>query len=160
MIRRAEKKDIGRLDDLLFQVQALHAQGRPDIFKQGRKKYTDEDLEAILADDGKPVFVYEREGRVLGYAFCVYQITEENSQVYGRKTLYIDDLCVDEGERGKQIGRELYRHVLKEAEENGCNSVTLNVWDINPGAQKFYERMGMKPLKTMMETVLDRQGHG
>ena len=39
-------------------------------------------------------------------------------------------------------------------EETGCDSVTLNVWSVNGEAAAFYERMGMKPLKTMMETRL------
>ena len=116
MIRRAAKGDIRRLDELLYDVQRIHAEGRPDIFKTGRKKYTDAELEAILADDERPVFVYEREGTVLG--------------------------------------AELYRHVVRTAEETGCDSVTLNVWSVNGEAAAFYERMGMKPLKTMMETRL------
>ena len=154
MIRRAVREDIGTLEDLLYQVQAIHAEGRPDIFKAGQKKYTAAELEEILADDGRPVYVYEEEGTVSGYAFCIYQVTEENGQLHPRKTLYIDDLCVDKAVRGKHIGSALYRHVLSAAEENGCDSVTLNVWQINGEAQRFYERMGMKPLKTTMEMIL------
>lgn len=154
MIRRAAKGDIRRLDELLYDVQRIHAEGRPDIFKTGRKKYTDAELKAILADDERPVFVYEREGTVLGYAFCIYQETKENGQLHARKVLYLDDLCVDAKARGQHIGAELYRHVVRTAEETGCDSVTLNVWSVNGEAAAFYERMGMKPLKTMMETRL------
>ena len=154
MIRRAAKGDIRRLDELLYDVQRIHAEGRPDIFKTGKKKYTDAELEAILADDERPVFVYERDGRVLGYAFCIYQETKENGQLHARKVLYLDDLCVDAQARGRHIGAELYRHVVRTAEETGCDSVTLNVWSVNGEAAAFYERMGMKPLKTMMETRL------
>ena len=155
MIRRAVREDIPRLDELLFQVQRIHALGRPDIFKLGEtKKYTDEELAAILADDTRPVFVSERDGQILGYAFCIYQETRENGQLHARKTLYLDDLCVDAESRGQHIGSELYRHVLRTARETGCDSVTLNVWAVNGEAAAFYERMGMKPLKTTMETIL------
>ena len=154
MIRRAEKRDIRRLDELLYDVQRIHAEGRPDIFKKGKKKYTDGELEEIIADDARPVFVFEQEGKVLGYAFCIYQETKENGQLHARKVLYLDDLCVDAEARGRHIGAELYRHVVKTARETGCDSVTLNVWSVNGDAAAFYERMGMKPLKTMMETVL------
>ena len=156
MIRRAEEKDIRRLDELLFQVQRIHAEGRPDIFKLGeeRKKYTDWELKGILADDSRPVFVFEEEGTILGYAFCIFQETKENEQLHARKTLYLDDLCVDAAARGRHIGTELYRHVLRAAGEAGCDSVTLNVWSLNAEAAAFYERMGMKPLKTTLETVL------
>lgn len=154
MIRRAELKDVRRLDELLFQVQALHAEGRPDIFNVGAKKYTDEELGAIIKDDNTPIFVYEQDGIVAGYAFCIYQETAESLQLHHRKVLYLDDLCVDSRFRRQGVGKALYLHVLKTAAENGCDSVTLNVWSLNESAQRFYERMGMKPLKTMMETRL------
>lgn len=155
MIRRAEKKDMARLDELLFQVQAIHAEGRGDIFKIGAKKYTDEELEAIIADDNTPIFVWEDGGVIGGYAFCIYQVTHENEQLHPRKVMYIDDLCVDEQFRRRGVGTELYRYVLKTAADNGCNSVTLNVWSINESAQRFYQSMGMEPLKTTMEARLD-----
>ncbi len=154
MIRRAEEKDIARINELLYQVQQLHADGRPDIFKTGAKKYTTEELVAILRDDNTPVFVCEEDDIVKGYAFCIYQVTEESTQLHRRKVLYIDDLCVDEDCRRQHIGKKLYEHVVTEAKQEGCDSVTLNVWSVNPGAQRFYEHMGMQPLKTCMETRL------
>lgn len=154
MIRRAKNTDIDRLNALLYLVQQLHADGRPDIFKSGAKKYTTAQLEAIIADENTPIFVYEEDGVVMGYAFCIYQFTPETEQVYERKVLYVDDLCVDEAYRRKHIGKKLYEYVLRTAKENGCDSVTLNVWRVNPAAQAFYEKMGMQPLKTTMETRL------
>ena len=68
-----------------------------------------------------------------------------------RKTLYLDDLCVDETLRGRHIGQALYRYVLDVARENGCDAVTLNVWCLNEGAVRFYEKCGMTPLKVVME---------
>lgn len=155
MIRRAEIKDIESLNRLLYQVQTLHAEKRPDIFKIGAKKYTTEELSAIIADDMTPIFVYEEEGVVMGYAFCIYQLTNENEQLNKRKVLYIDDLCVDAPYRRKHIGQKLYQYVLETARKNGCDSVTLNVWSVNRSAEEFYRKMGMQPLKTTMETILD-----
>lgn len=157
MIRRAEKKDIDRLNELLFQVQGIHAAARPDIFKCGAKKYTTQELEAIIENDMTPIFVSELDGVVAGYAFCIYQITEENTQLNYRKTLYIDDLCIDKAFRRQHIGETLYRYVLQTAAENGCHAVTLNVWSLNDGAAEFYRRMGMIPLKTTMETPISNK---
>ena len=70
------------------------------------------------------------------------------------KSLYIDDLCVDEAMRGRHIGRALYEHVVSEAKKSGCYHITLNVWSLNEKAQRFYEKCGLKPLKTVMEQVL------
>lgn len=154
MIRRATFRDIDRLNDLLFQVQKIHADKRPDIFKQGAKKYTVRELETIIADDRTPVFVYESDQGVQGYAFCIYRTTEENDQLHRRRTLYIDDLCVDQEARGRQIGTALYQHVRETAARTGCDSVTLNVWEVNPSAMAFYRKMGLSPLKTTMEYII------
>ena len=154
-IRRAQAKDIKTILSLLQQVLELHAAIRPDIFVSGTTKYTEEELGTMIRDDEKPVFVAADEAdAVLGYAFCIYQETKENGSLHARRTLYLDDLCVDAQARGRHIGAELYRHVLKTAKETGCDSVTLNVWAVNGEAAAFYERMGMKPLKTTMETIL------
>lgn len=155
MIRRAAQKDMERINDLLYQVELIHHNGRPDIFKCGAKKYTDEELMEIISDDKTPVFVYEDEsGTVQGYAFCIYQQHVNNNLLTDIKTLYIDDLCVDESCRGKNIGTELYNYVINYAKENNFYNVTLNVWELNPAAKKFYEKLGLSVLKTYMEQIL------
>ncbi|WP_318709264.1 GNAT family N-acetyltransferase [Candidatus Acetatifactor stercoripullorum] len=155
-IRRAQEKDMEDINRLLLQVCLVHHKGRPDLFKYGAKKYTDQQLKDLIADDGRPIFVATDEnGRVLGYAFCVFQQYPDNNILTDIKTLYIDDLCVDETLRGRHIGRSLYDYVLNYAKESGCYNVTLNVWSCNQGAMKFYESCGLKPQKTGMEVILN-----
>ncbi len=155
IIRRAVNSDMDRINDLLYQVELIHHNGRPDIFKCGAKKYTDKELADIFADDKTPVFVYEdEEGIVQGYAFCIHQQYVGSNLMTDIKTLYIDDLCVDESQRGKKIGTALYEYVVNFAKENGYYNVTLNVWELNPAAKKFYEAMGLEIQKTVMEQIL------
>lgn len=154
MIRRAAQKDISKIGDLLSQVCLVHHNGRSDIFKIG-KKYSDEELENLLKDESRPILVSVGENdEVLGYCFCVYQQHIDNSVLTDIKTLYIDDLCVDEARRGEHIGRELYEAALQLARESGCYNLTLNVWSCNPSALKFYEAQGLVPQKIGMEIVL------
>ncbi|MEE6146403.1 GNAT family N-acetyltransferase [Olsenella sp. YH-ols2223] len=153
-IRRAERGDVSGIDRLLAEVNRIHHEGRPDLFDLGRK-YTDDQIAEMLGDDSRPIFVAVDEGgEVLGYAFCQHQQIIGDTIRTPVKTLYIDDLCVDEATRGRGVGRSLFDHVLAYAREAGCHDVTLNVWELNPGARAFYERMGMRPLKTCMETLL------
>ena len=154
-IRRAQRKDIPVLNDLLCQVLNVHNEGRPDIFRLGNKKYNDAELSAIIADNNTPIFVAVDEAeKLLGYAFCIYEEVKDNASLCDRKTVYIDDLCVDAALRGQHIGTALYEHVLAEAKREGCVAVTLNVWCLNEGAMRFYEKLGMKPLKVVMEHKL------
>lgn len=154
IIRRAEEKDVPAINKLLCQVLDIHNLGRPDIFKSNAKKYTDAELTDIIADDKKPIFVAEANGVVAGYAFCVFQQYENNNILTDIKTLYIDDLCVDEEQRGMHIGKTLYEYVLNFAKESGCYNVTLNVWECNGKAKGFYENLGMAVQKTYMEKIL------
>lgn len=154
-IRRARQEDIPGIQKLLLQVCQVHADGRPDLFQSGGTKYTDEQLAGIIADDERPIFVaVDAEQNVLGYAFCVHEdYTHDTARTHIR-SLYIDDICVDEAARGQHVGSAVYDHVIAFAREQGFYNVTLNVWSCNPGAQRFYEAMGMRPYKVGMEQVL------
>lgn len=154
-IRRALECDMDGINNLLMQVCLVHHKGRPDLFKYGAKKYTDDELYAIILDDTRPIFTaVDENGTVLGYAFCIFQQHINNNILTDIKTLYIDDLCVDENLRGQHIGKKLYDYVLAYAKESGCYNVTLNVWSLNESAMKFYEACGLVPQKIGMETIL------
>jgi ribosomal protein S18 acetylase RimI-like enzyme len=150
----AEKKDIPKILDLLLQVCLVHHNGRPDIFNVGRK-YSAEELEVLLKDENRPILVsVDENDTVLGYCFCIFQKHINNSVLTDIKTLYIDDLCVDENMRGKRIGKELYEAAVEFAKENGCYNLTLNVWSCNQSALRFYESCGLVPQKIGMEIIL------
>lgn len=153
-IRRARQCDAGDINKLLYQVHRVHSEGRPDIFRPGNKKYTDEELTEIIQDDKRPIFVGMLDGHVAGYAFCVFQEHVGERSLSDIRTLYIDDLCVEEELRGKHIGKQLYEYVLGFAKEQGCYNVTLNVWACNPSAMKFYESCGLSVQKIGMEKIL------
>ncbi|MBE6806737.1 MAG: GNAT family N-acetyltransferase [Ruminococcaceae bacterium] len=154
MIRFAAEKDIPRLGDLLRQVCLVHHNGRPDLFNVGRK-YTDGELATLLKEATRPILVaVDDTDTVVGYCFCVYQQPASGGALKPVKTLYIDDLCVDETCRGQGIGKALYQAAVALARDTGCYNVTLNVWSCNPTALQFYERMGLTPQKIGMELVL------
>ncbi len=154
-IRRAREQDMEGINRLLKQVCLVHHKGRPDLFKYGAKKYTDDQLRAIIHDDSSPIFTaLDEKGNVAGYAFCIFQQHLDSNILTDIKTLYIDDLCVDENLRGQHIGRSLYEAVLAFAQKQGCYNVTLNVWSLNEPAMKFYEACGLKPQKIGMEVIL------
>lgn len=158
IIRRAVAEDMPGINKMLHQVLMVHHNGRPDLFKENVKKYTDEELVQIIADDKTPIFVAVEEdaptGEILGYAFCIFQQHVDNNILTDVKSLYIDDLCVDEEKRGLHIGKQLYEYVLAFAKEQECYNVTLNVWACNESAMRFYEKCGLVPQKVGMEKIL------
>ncbi len=153
MIRKADKGDISRIIELLHQVNMVHHVLRPDLFKPHTTKYNEQELTAMLYDSSKPIFVYD-DGVVQGYAFCQITEVKDNQLLEDIKTLYIDDICVDEKARGKHVGKSLYEYVRDYARSIGCNNITLNVWEGNAPALHFYQNMGMQVQKTTMEVIL------
>lgn len=143
-IRFAETRDIPGMINLLLQVGEVHHRIRPDLFRAGAQKYDEQTLARMLTDDTRPIFVAVEDGKV----------RENDPVLLDDRTLYIDDLCVDEACRGKHVGQALYDHTLAYAREIGCRRVTLNVWCGNDSAMHFYEKQGLKPRNIHMETVL------
>lgn len=152
-IRRAQETDLPALNRLLYQVHKVHSDLRPDLFREGAKKYTDEELRKVLADEHTPVFVAEQDGQILGHAFCVEKIPSSDSLMPCR-TLFLDDLCVDEAARGKQVGRRLCAFVEDYARQRGFDRVTLHVWAGNDGALRLYESLGFSVEQYSMEKCL------
>ena len=154
-IRKAEERDMDGIMNLLHQVNDVHAAGRPDLFIEGKTKYTEIQLAEILRNPQRPVFVgIDEDNHVAGYCFCVVKDTNESVNLVALKTLYIDDLCVDERCRGQHVGRSIYSFVRNFASENGFYNITLNVWNCNPVAMRFYESLGMSPMKVTMEDII------
>ena len=136
-VRFAEEKDLPDIDRLLNQVNLVHHEIRPDLFNIGRK-YTDEQLEKIISDKNRPIFAaVDENDKLVGYFMTWFEQIVGDTIRTEVRTLYIDDLCVDETIRGKHIGAALYEQVKKYARENG-----------------FYAKMGFKPQFTCLEEIL------
>ena len=154
-IRKASTKDIPRIKELLQQVLEIHANIRPDIFIPGTAKYTEKELEDILSDENRPIYVAtSEEDTCIGYAFCILKNQPFSNNMVPFKSLFIDDLCVDQNTRGQHIGEKLIDHVKEEAKKMGCYEVTLNVWAGNTSAEKFYEKMGFQTKERQLEYIL------
>ncbi len=154
-IRRAEAKDTEKILDLLSQVLEIHATIRPDIFVSGTTKYGTAEIAELMADDNSPIYVAADDNdAVLGYVICRLREQPAEGRMVQFKSLFIDDLCVDETARGAGVGTRLFEHVKNEARRLGCYEVTLVVWDGNDSASRFYEKMGMKTKERMLEYIL------
>ncbi|EHJ53020.1 GNAT family N-acetyltransferase [Streptococcus macacae] len=156
-IRLAQKKDIPALKKLLNQIFQVHAQARPDLFKQKEEgsKFSEIELKELLQNELKPIFVYvDEKDQVLAHLFLTIQETKESKILKAVKTLFIEDLCVSEESRGQKIGLKLYHFAEEYARDKGCYNLTLNVWNANKDALKFYEHLGLSAKKTEMEKIL------
>ena len=153
-IRPACQQDIPGLIRLLYQVGDVHHQIRPDIFRPGAIKYTENELKQLLCDQNSPIFVLTEGDDLQAYCFCQLRDHRGSTVMTDRKEVYIDDLCVEEHCRGRGFAKALYRHVCAWGKSAGFDFVTLNVWRGNDRAQGFYESLGLTPRSITMEQKL------
>lgn len=155
IIRKANASDYKGVERLLVEVNTPHQKLRPDIFIENAVKYDEKKFDEIISNESTPVFVaVDDEGNVLGHLFCRVNDYAQVKVYKDFKSLFIDDLCIEESARGQGVGKALYEFAVGYARENGCYDVTLNVWEGNNSARAFYEKMGMFPKETQMEYIL------
>jgi len=156
MVRRAQPKDAPRISALLRQVLEVHAAARPDMFRSGTQKYGESAVLDLLNDPDCVLFVDTDEtDRVRGYAICFVKPVQDDGITVGRRELYVDDICVDEAERRTGVGRRLYARVKEHAKREGFDWITLNVWNDNTNALAFYQTMGLRARRTILEERID-----
>ena len=89
----------------------------------------------------------------------IVRYPDENSPIVGMLTLlvyrvpsgvraHVEDIIVDEVERGKGVGEALVRHALGVAREAGANGIALTTNPRREAANRLYQRIGFKRWKT------------
>ncbi|MBQ6862960.1 MAG: GNAT family N-acetyltransferase [Clostridia bacterium] len=153
-VRPAQTQDIAHLHRMLCAIAALHAQERPDIFRNGTSKYSTQQLQELLQDPTYRIFTADNGERVFGYVFCVVQSVSGHQLLQDKKELYVDDLYVDPDCRGFGAATALMQRAKEEAQAIGCDCLTLNVWNFPTSACGFYEKLGYTERKRCMELAL------
>lgn len=154
-VRFAKENELGRVNELREQVNALHVAGKPDTFKPGFTRELQDYVNAIRDDPDKDIVVAERGGVVCGYAVINYVNRPENPYMYERRYLDIDEFGVDEGFRRQGVATEMIAFIRGVAASKGFKRVELNMWEFNDAALKFYEAAGFKTFRRYMETYID-----
>ena len=154
-VRRAKMGDAPAVMRLLYIIAAQHSAGRPDLFRAGAKKYTENEFRSLLRDRSRPVLVAaDPLGAVVGYAFCSVSDIRDNPLLRDRRTLTVEDLCVDPAARRRGVGTALWEAVKALAAALGAHGIDLNVWEFNDSAIGFYNRCGMRTQRRRMEYTL------
>ncbi len=154
--RVAEVKDAERIVELLYNIADFHEKLRPDVFKSGVRKFGVEDILKMYENPDELVYVVtNEEDYVVAYCIAVVKRITEHVNLCDKTSLYIDDLCVDSNIRGGGIGKMVMEKMKEIAiNEVKADNIELNVWNDNISACKFYENIGFKPLRTIMEVKL------
>ena len=153
MIRLAEEKDCLDIIIILNMVLEHHHKIKPELFKGEGSKYNSDEIKQLLKDSNRRTIVYEHDGKIVGHLFLELKEHAETNTTHPYKELYIDDLGVLEEYQGQGIGRSLYEYAKEFGKANGFDVITLNVYSGND-AEEFYQKLGLKPRKVMLEEIL------
>ena len=150
-IRKIQKEDIEKIIPLLEQVSTLHINMRPDIFKEKTESNMEKDILDIINDEEKISLVAEENEKILGIIVLKIKEVINHINLKNSKVLWIEELCVDENNRGKGIGKILINNAKNIAKDLECERLELNCWEANKDAITFYEKQGMKSQRRVME---------
>jgi ribosomal protein S18 acetylase RimI-like enzyme len=150
-IRRADPADYQAVCELLAELDALHAEHLPDVFRKTEGPAREWDYYCgLLADDNVAVFVAEADGRVVGLAHVAIREAPAIPIFVPRRYAVVDAIGVRSGFRRRGIGRRLLDAVHAWAVEKGASSVELNVHEFNQEAIAFYRAVGYETLRRQM----------
>jgi len=158
-IRLATAEDVDMLVGLNADVQKLHADAMPHLFKQPSDlgSLAADFRDRILADADGSTFIVEDEDQAMGYIYIRIVRRPENAYTYAQNLIYIDQISVTPASQGKGCGRALMAAVFDLARSQGIDRVVLDTWAFNTPAHGFFERMGFKPFNYRMDVYLSGQ---
>ena len=144
-IRQATPADSLLLSSLCRDVQSLHAEHHPDIFKIPQSDdFAVAFFDEILVDPMARIFILEKNGQALGYVLCKLMKRPESPFTFPLRYLQIDQISVRPEARGQGVGAALMKQVERFANELDVQRIQLDSWDFNIRAHAFFERLGFK----------------
>ena len=157
-IREATENDADGLSRLLVEVNDLHAEALPHVYRRveagGR---TADLLRDQIADEGNRLFVAECAGQLVGYILLRLHQAPSLPILVPRRSLAIDTVVVTRAFRRRGIGEALVRRAHEWAADQGIDQAELVVAEFNAAAIELYEKLGYATLwRRMWGSLADR----
>jgi diamine N-acetyltransferase len=142
IIREASIADHRAISLLCAQVDALHAHGRPDAFREPLEPRSIAFLQERLAEADATMLVADIGGAVVGFARVKLGRPPEDAMHRPRVFAYVEEVVVSSDHRRLGVGKALMHGVETWARERRVGQIELTVWEFNEEARKFYESLG------------------
>lgn len=154
VIRFAKEDELERINVLRKQVNDLHVEGKPDVFKPGFNEELQNYVYYIFKDPEQKIVVADKDGEICGFAILHHIYKPENPFMKVRDFLDIDEFCVDENHRREGIATAMVEFIKNFAKEQGYHRLELNMWEFNQDALAFYEVAGFETFRRYMEMFI------
>lgn len=150
MIRFATLNDLEQVNIIRKEVNDLHVQGEPSVFK-GFTKDIENYVKEFIKDDNKKLLLCENDGIICGYAMLEFTIKPESVYRYEQKFVDVHELGVLKSCQSKGYGKMLINTIKELAKQFGYPKIELNMWEFNKTALNFYEKTGFKTYRRYMK---------
>lgn len=150
-IRKAVKSDAEAVCTLAKALHEFHATARPELFNLNNPEVTEKLIKKTITSKNNIVFVAEKDDEIIG--FCSASLNEKYYN-NAERSAFIDDFYVVPKERNKGIATSLFNELKAYVTAWGAFSLDLCVWAFNSEARAFYDKMGMKTQRAILEMKL------
>ena len=154
IVRFAKESELDRVNELRKQVNDIHVEGKPEVFKPGFGQELRDFVKVIWNDPEQEIVVAEDDGVICGFAVLHHINKPENPFMKERDFIDIDEFCVDKDHRRKGAASEMVSFIKEFAREKGFKRIELNMWEFNQNALAFYEAAGFKTFRRYMEMMI------
>ena len=149
-IRRATQDDAAQLAVLCGEIQSLHVEMQPMLFRQA----TTEELSGFFCeratDPDFMIFLALVEGQPVGYVMLHVIRRPAHVLINARECVEIDHIHVRQSHRRRGIGRALASQAIEVAHSSGIETIQLSVWAQNHTAVAAFESLGFEPQRHIM----------
>ena len=133
------------------QVNDIHVEGRPDVFKAGFGEEIRDFAKIILESENSDIIVAEHDGKICGMACVDYVNRPETPYGKARSFYHVQEIAVDAKFRRQGVAKELLEFMIADAKKRKFDKIELDVWEFNDSAIKFYEKVGFSQTRRWME---------
>lgn len=142
-LRLATSGDFPSIKALLLEIQRIHAEALPQVFKApDPDKITAERYQQVISHPQKQILVALAEEQVVGYVYA--EVIQSKGDLFHqpRSWVYVHQIGVEAEFRGQGYAQALLEQVVEFARNRGVDRVEIEVWGFNQPARSVYEKLG------------------
>lgn len=155
IVRNAKREELESVNKIRKQVNEVHVNGRPDIFREDGWQFIEPFIYTRFDEENSGVIVAASGDEIVGFAVVQYIVKPESPVNKARKFSHIEEFGVDENHRRKGIATAIMDFIKEDAKKRGFTRVELDMWEFNDGALAFYESVGLRTFRRCMESYVE-----
>ncbi|MBN2794290.1 MAG: GNAT family N-acetyltransferase [Clostridia bacterium] len=144
MIKILRTMDAGLLGILNHDVQEIHHEIEPGIFKAHSKEAMDALFQEYLKDENMSAYIAYDDEMPVGYILLEIKHSKETFFKYSYKALVIDQICIEAAYKGKGFGKALVDLAKDIAREENIKRIEMNYWTENKASGEFFRSQGFE----------------